>query len=394
MYTPIMQKDRFELLSIHPFERLRILLSEHKPKGEIVELELGAPRHPMPDFTLDVLFEHASLLSEYPQNDGDRNLLKSITCWISKRYKVSLETNRIMALNGSREGLYNVLTAISSDRHEKKILIPNPFYQAYFAAALSILAEPVFVSADAESNFLPDYHNLSPNILNQVEALYLCSPSNPQGAVASFEYIAELLRLAELYDFLVLADECYSEIYYDTPPVGCLEVANTINSDPERLLIFNSLSKRSNLPGLRSGFVAGGIDNIRRIRQLRAFAGSPLPGVLQAVSAKAWLDENHVSHSRDLYIKKLNLAKEIFEDIDIFVPPQAGPFLWIKVEDGENTTLHLWQQYGIKVLPGAYLAQDIDGENPGKKYIRVAMVAEVNQLSNAFECIRNYLISS
>ena len=285
----------------------------------------------MPDFTLDVLLEHASLLSKYPQNDGGQNLLESITYWISKRYKVSLDTNRIMALNGSREGLYNALTALSSNGHEKKILMPNPFYQAYLAAALCIRAEPIFVPANAESNFLPNYHDVSPNILNQVEAVYLCSPSNPQGAVASFEYIAELLRLAELYDFFVLADECYSEIYYDTPPLGCLEVAHTLNADPERLLIFNSLSKRSNLPGLRSGFVAGGIDTIRRIRRLRAFGGSPLPGVLQAISAKAWLDENHVNHSRDLYLKKRNLAKEIFDDIDIFTPPQAGPFLWIKV---------------------------------------------------------------
>jgi aspartate/methionine/tyrosine aminotransferase len=302
-----------------------------------------------------------------------------------------------MALNGTREGLYNTLMALCPETKGGKRpvgLTPNPFYQVYAVAAASVGAEAIFVPATRETGYLPDYAGLPVEVLNRVTVAYICSPSNPQGAVASREYWRELIALAERYDFQIFADECYSEIYRGEAPVGVIEVAHEMGADPERVVIFHSLSKRSNLPGLRSGFVAGGPESISRVRTLRAYAGAPLPLPLQAAAARAWSDEEHVIENRRLYGEKFIAADRIFERVNSYVGPQAGFFLWLPVEDGEASALKVWQQTGVRVLPGAYLSRDVDGaDNPGKGYIRAAMVAPKEEMERGLIALRECIYS-
>jgi aspartate/methionine/tyrosine aminotransferase len=267
--------------------------------------------------------------------------------------------------------------------------MPNPFYQVYAVAALTVGAEPVYVPATAATGFLPDYAALPAEILDRVGVAYICSPANPQGAVASRAYWAQLLALAEKHDFTVLADECYSDIWRTAPPVGALQVAGEMGSDPERVFSFHSLSKRSNLPGLRSGFVAGGELGMARIRQLRAFAGAPLPLPIQRVSEAAWNDEAHVAASRALYHAKFALADQIFKGIQGFSCPEGGFFLWLPVQDGEEAALKLWRKTGVRVLPGAYLSRAVGGHNPGAGYIRVALVASYDETQAGLTALRD-----
>ena len=220
---------------------------------------------------------------------------------------------------------------------------------------------------------------------------YLCSPANPQGAVASRDYWATLLRLAETHDFTIFADECYAEIYRSIPPPGILQVAHDIQADPERVFTFHSLSKRSNLPGLRSGFVAGGSKGIAQIRKLRAFAGAPLPLPIQRVSEAVWSDEFHVTANRALYQEKFQIAAQIFQGLQGFQLPEGGFFLWLPVDDGEQAALKLWRETGVRVLPGAYLSRETGGQNPGKPYIRVALVAAKDEMQRGLTQLRDCL---
>jgi aspartate/methionine/tyrosine aminotransferase len=283
-----------------------------------------------------------------------------------------------MALNGTREGLFNAAVALCPETKagaRPVILMPNPFYQVYAVAALAMGAEPVYVPATAATGHLPDYAGLPADILNRTAIAYLCSPANPQGAVAGRDYLADLLALAEKHDFRLFADECYSEIWRSAPPPGALAVAAQTGTDPERVAVFHSLSKRSNLPGLRSGFVAAGPASMARLRQLRSFAGAPLPLPIQHVSTACWQDEAHVTASRALYQQKFADAGAILAGLQGFSVPEGGFFLWLPVPDGEAAALKLWRETGVRVLPGAYLSREVNGENPGTGYIRVALVA-------------------
>ncbi len=271
------------------------------------------------------------------------------------------------------------------------VLMPNPFYQVYAVAALSVSAEPVYVPATEETGHLPDYAALPDETLSRTAIAYICSPANPQGAVASEDYWRTLIALAEKHDFRIFADECYSEIYRDAPPVGALEVAARMGADPERVVIFHSLSKRSNLPGLRSGFCAGGKQSIARICQLRNYAGAPLPLPLQKVAEKVWADETHVIENRALYHQKYEVADRILGKVPGYASPQAGFFLWLPVEDGEAASLKLWRETGVRVLPGAYLAREVGGKNPGEGYIRVAMVAPTQEMQRGLTLLRDCL---
>jgi len=254
-------------------------------------------------------------------------------------------------------------------------------------------AEPVFVSATGENGHLPDYHALPPEVLNRLAAVYLCSPANPQGAVASRDYWKALIALAEKYDFRIFADECYSEIYRDTPPVGAMQVAEEMGASPERVVIFHSLSKRSNLPGLRSGFVASGPECMRRIRQLRAYAGAPLPLPLQRAAEAVWSDEVHVEENRRLYQEKYAVADTVLEGVPGYAGPEAGFFLWLPVVDGEAAALRLWKETGVRALPGAYLSRETETGNPGAGYIRVAMVAPKDEMARGLETLRDCLFA-
>ena len=386
--------ERFSNLPEYAFPRLRALLDEHAPGGEQIAMTIGEPRHALPGFVAPVLAQHIAEFGKYPVNEGTPELLAAIAGWIDRRFGVDLAPGRIMALNGTREGLYNAAVALCPEEKRGRrpvVLIPNPFYQVYAVAAATVGAEPVFVPASAETGFLPDYASLPAEVLDRTAIAYLCSPANPQGAVASRAYLEPLIGLAEKHDFQIFADECYSELWRTEPPPGALEVAAKIGADPERVVIFHSLSKRSNLPGLRSGFCAGGPESIRRIRQLRAYAGAPLPLPVQRVSEVAWADEAHVIENRALYAEKYAIAEEIFSGVNSFQLPDAGFFLWLPVEDGEAAALKLWRETGVRVLPGAYLSREVAGENPGKGYIRVALVAPKEETQRGLQRLRDCL---
>jgi aspartate/methionine/tyrosine aminotransferase len=386
--------ERFSNLPDYAFSRLRKLLDTHPPGADPIAMTIGEPRHPMPDFVAPILAASIGEFAVYPPNDGTPVLLDAISGWIARRYGVHLSQDRLMVLNGTREGLFNAAVAVAPEVKGGKtpvFLIPNPFYQVYTVASVTSGAEPIYVPATAASGHLPDYASLPSEILDRTTVAYLCSPANPQGAVASKAYWAELLALAEKHDFVIFADECYSEIWRTAPPPGILQVAAEVGANPERVFAFHSLSKRSNLPGLRSGFVAGGAQGIAQIRKLRAFAGAPVPLPLQRVSEAAWRDDAHVLANQALYRAKFDAADEIFAGLQGFTLPEGGFFLWLGVEDGEAAALKLWRETGVRVLPGAYLSRDAMGVNPGTNYIRVALVAPKNEMQQGLIRLRDCL---
>ena len=386
--------ERFSNLPAYAWPRLRALLDVHEAGGEPINMTIGEPQHPFPAFVADVLAKSVAEFGNYPKNEGGPELLAAICGWITRRYSVDVTPDRVMVLNGTREGLYNAAMALSPElKNGKKpvVLIPNPFYQVYAIAALSVGAEPVFVPATADTGHLPDYASVDPALLDRTTIAYICSPANPQGAVATREYWATLIALAEKHDFKIFADECYSEIYRDTPPMGALEAAAETGCDPERIVAFHSLSKRSNLPGLRSGFVVSGRRNTAEMRQLRGYAGAPLPMPIQRVSTRVWSDEDHVVENRALYQEKFDVADAIFAGVNSYQSPEAGFFLWLPVDDAEQAALTLWQETGVRVLPGAYLSRpDLSGD-PGTGYIRVALVAPIEETQRGLTLIRDCL---
>ncbi len=386
--------ERFSNLPEYAFPRLRRLLDAHEPGGKVIHMSIGEPRHPFPSWVTDIIQDHAGEFGKYPPTDGTQRLRRAIAGWIARRFGVQLDAEtQILPLNGTREGLFNACLAMCPEQLAKGqkplVLIPNPFYQAYGAGALAAGADPHYVSATAATGFLPDYRSLGADILDRVELAFICSPSNPQGAVADQSYLEDLINLAEKHDFRIFADECYSEIYRDQAPTGALEVAAKIGADPERVFVFHSLSKRSNLPGLRSGFVAGGPKGIAAMKRLRNYGGAPIPLPLQYVSERAWSDEVHVTANRAQYVEKFECADQIFSGMQGYAAPNAGFFLWMPVDDGETAALSLWKKTGVRTLPGAYLSRDVGGENPGKKYIRVAMVAPKDEMQRGLSLLRD-----
>jgi aspartate/methionine/tyrosine aminotransferase len=387
--------ERFSNLPAHAWPRLRALLDVDSGGGPAIHMTIGEPKHTFPQWVTDVIVEHAAGFNSYPPNDGAPELRQAVAGFVQRRYGVALDADaQVMALNGTREGLYNAAMALCPETKSGQrpaILMPNPFYQVYMIAALSVAADPIMVPATVETGHLPDYASLSKEVLNRTTAAYICSPANPQGAVADADYWRDLISLAERYDFRIFADECYSEIYRSTSPVGALQVAHDMGADPERVVIFHSLSKRSNLPGLRSGFVASGPRNMKEIKQLRNYAGAPLPLPLQMAAAAVWNDETHVTENRALYVEKYEIADRILGNVPGYMKPDAGFFLWLPVENDEQAAVKLWRETGVRVLPGGYLAQQVDGVNPGQRYIRAAMVAPKAETARGIELIRDCL---
>ena len=389
--------ERFSNLPDYAFPRLRSLLAAHPPGGPELSLSIGQPAHAHPRWVAEGIAATAPEFALYPPNNGTPGLLAAVSSWLSRRYGVQVPVDRIMALNGSREGLFNSVIALcpetSRGGERPAVLVPNPFYQVYAVAVLAVGAQPIYVPATELTGFLPDYAALPADLLNRTEIAFVCSPANPQGAVATRDYWAELLALAERHDFRIVADECYSEVYRNAAPQGLIEVAVEVGADPERVVIIHSLSKRSNLPGLRSGFVAAGPESMTRIRRLRSYAGAPLPLPIQHVSERLWADEDHVEASRVVYNRKYDLADRIFDGIDGCGAPEGGMFLWLPVGDGEAATVKLWRDTGIRVLPGAYLSREATpgAGTPGDGYIRVALVAPIEDLQHGLAQLRDCL---
>ena len=361
-------------------------------------MSIGEPQHAVPAFIHEVITRHGAEFSRYPPNDGTMSLREAIADWLTLRYGIPVldPATRILPLNGTREGLFNSAIALSPEQKNGQrpvVLLPNPFYQCYAVAALTAGAEPIYVNASAETGFLPDFAALPADVLDRTTVAYICSPSNPEGAVADMGYWAKLLALAEAHDFRVFADECYTEIYRDTPPPGILEAVHATGADPERVAAFHSLSKRSNVPGLRSGFVASGPNAIAAMKSLRNYAGAPNPLPLQHAAEALWRDEAHVVENRALYAEKFKLADDILGNMPGYSAPQAGFFLWLGVPDGEAAVMKLWREAGVRTLPGAYLAREgsIGGGNPGTGYLRAALVASASDVSRGLEAIREVL---
>jgi len=384
--------SRFAGLPEYAFPRLRRLLAGHEPGGPVIDMTIGEPRHPMPPFLAEVLAQETAGFAKYPPNEGAPELRAAISGWINRRYGLALDPEtRLMALNGTREGLFNACIALCPEQKDGKtpaVLLPNPFYQVYAVAAAAVGAEPVYLPATAQTGHLPDLEALDRSLLERTAIVYLCSPANPQGVVASEDYLAHAIALAERSDFRIFADECYSEIYRDAPPPGAASMAARIGADPERVVSFNSLSKRSNMPGLRAGFAAGGPESIRRLKQLRSYAGAPIPLPLQRVAQAAWEDEEHVASSLALYHEKYAHADRILGDLPGYMAPEAGFFLWLPVPDGEQAAVKAYSAAGLRILPGDYLSREADGFNPGAGHIRVAMVAPPNEVAEGLTRLR------
>jgi N-succinyldiaminopimelate aminotransferase len=393
---------RYADLPEYAFPRLRRLLADVQPGGPEIAMSIGEPQHPVPAFVGPILLEHAATLSRYPPNEGIPDLRHAISDWLARRYRLP-EAYRdpetmIFPLNGTREGLFNACLALSPEGKaggKPAVLLPNPFYQCYTVAAVTAGAEPVYLPCGPETGFLPDYDALPRDLLDRTTVVYICSPANPQGVCADQTYWERLLRLADRHDFIVFADECYCEIYRDKPPAGALEVAAAIGLSPERLVSFHSLSKRSNLAGLRSGFAVTGPKNRARLLQLRAYAGAPLPIPAQHAAAATWADEAHVEANRALYREKYALADEILGNARGYMAPEAGFFLWLDVGDGEAAAVRLWREAGVRALPGAYLSRPVSsvlgGGDPGARYLRLALVAPAPQVRRGLEAVRQVL---
>jgi aspartate/methionine/tyrosine aminotransferase len=373
-----------------PFVRLRELLGDSPPGQSAISLAVGEPQHGVPSFVGPVLAASIDEFGKYPMNKGLDEFCAAAAAWLGRRFALPRPVDpatEVLILNGSREGLF--LAGIAAERWAKgrsgqpAILMPNPFYGAYEAGAVAAHAEPVFLPATAETGFLPDLDALSDELLSRTVAFYLASPANPQGSVASPAYFVRLAELARRHGFMVFSDECYSEIYTQAPPPSMLEHAGT---SFENVIVFQSLSKRSNLPGLRVGFVAGDRNFLGRFLELRNVSSPQVPIPAQRVAIEAYNDEAHVEASRELYRQKFDIADQILGNRYGYRRPAGGFLLWLDVSaygGDEAVTLRLWKEAGLRVIPGSYLAREQDGFNPGAGYIRVAIVQDRDSTAEA-----------
>lgn len=391
-------------LQPYPFERLRALLAGAQPPAELphISMSIGEPRHTPPQFVLDELTASLNTLSSYPSTLGVPPLRSAIAGWLTRRFRlpqgaVNADT-MILPVNGTREALFAFAQAVvdrSADRAQDALVVmPNPFYQIYEGAALLAGAQPWFMGNDPGNEHLPDLDGVPAEIWERCQLLFLCSPGNPTGAVASVEYLRRALQLAERYDFVVASDECYSEIYLDesSPPPGLLQAAIAAgHSNFERCVVFHSLSKRSSLPGLRSGFVAGDPALIKPFLLYRTYHGCAMPVHTQLASIPAWNDDEHVIENRRLYRQKFAEVLPILRSVMEVSAPDASFYLWPRVDSDERFTRELFERQHVTVLPGSYIARESSLGNPGRGRVRISLVANVPECVQAAQRIRDYV---
>lgn len=366
------------------FAKLANLLDPIAPGAPPVSLSVGDPQGKVPEFVTEAITRVAHQFGEYPPIHGTPEWREAATNWLKRRFDLPSEAvteQCLLPLNGTREGLFLapfMVTPESKGGGRPVILLPNPFYQCYAAAVLAVGAEPAYVSASSDTGFLPDFARVPEAVLARTVAVYVCSPSNPEGACASETYWRTLFGLADRFDFTVFADECYADLYFGQPPACALPARYALSHGFDRLLTFHSLSKRSGLPGLRSGLVAGDPKLIAKFRYFRNYVGPQVPMPIMAASAAAWRDEAHVVENRRLFAERMDAAVRILGNRAGFRSPEGGIFLWLDVGNGEQAAVDLWRKAGIRVLPGAYMGHEIypgkTQSNPGFPYIRVALV--------------------
>ncbi len=381
-----------DLLGDYPFRRLAALLKDI-PATEGMEpilMHIGEPQLPQPDLVAEEIARNAHLWNRYPPVEGSADFRGAAADWLTLRYGLPEgmvdPARHVIAACGSREVLFQTALAAvpgqgaGNGADKPAVLIPNPMYHVYYGAAVMAGAEPVLVPATAETGFLPDYAALDPAVLRRTALAYLCTPGNPQGAVASLERLQTLIGLAREYGFLLALDECYSEIWRGSPPPGGLQACAAMGGGMGGVLVFHSLSKRSNAPGLRAGFVAGDDAALARLLRLRSYGGAQVPGPLQAAAAALWRDEGHVERSRAHYDALFAMARRILGNRAGYHDSPGGFFLWLDVGDGEAATRAAWRHGAVRVMPGGYMSRPdpATGDNPGDRYIRVALVHDLD----------------
>jgi N-succinyldiaminopimelate aminotransferase len=392
---------RLDLLHTYPFEKLARLKSGIEPPKDLphVAMSIGEPQHEPPAFVLETLKNNLHRLGSYPATIGLIDLRASIARWLERRFslgaaKVDPE-KRVLPVNGTREALFAFVQAIVGAKSKPLVAMPNPFYQIYEGASLLAGAEPYFLNTNASNGYIPDLDAVPAEIWNRCELLFLCNPGNPAGATASQKYLEHALELAEKHDFVIAADECYSEIYLDdnAPPPSLLQAALATGRDRfQRCMVFHSLSKRSSVPGLRSGFVAGDPAMVSRFLLYRTYHGSAMPVPTQIASQAAWDDDAHAAQNRKLYQEKFARVLPILSPALDVRRPDGAFYLWPDVgEDDEQFTRDLFAEQNLTLLPGSYLARESNGENPGRRRVRISLTANVDQCVLAAQRIREFL---
>ena len=380
-------------LMAYPFERLNNLLAPLTPNSNFtpISLSIGEPKHQPPDFALEILSDQEkvrALLATYPSTKGTTKLRQSISTWLKSRFSLEVDyETEILPVNGTREALFSFAQAVISDKTNPIVIMPNPFYQIYEGAALLAGASTFFCSSFETNNYLQDFESIPSETWRNTELIYICSPANPTGKSLSDGQIEKLIDLAHQYDFTIASDECYSEIYSSShsKPNSLLKISENIgNKSFEKCIIFHSLSKRSNLPGLRSGFVAGDSNLLKQYFLYRTYHGCAMAGHAQEISALAWSDESHVDENRDKYTEKFSVVEEILKDHYKLYRPEGGFYHWIKTPiDDQQFAARLMETHNVKVMPGSFLSREDNGEDPGLDHIRVAWVSEKEECIEA-----------
>ena len=394
------------LLQPYPFQRLRDLFKGIVPNPAFtpINLSIGEPKHATPQLVKDALIANLSGLANYPTTIGSIELREAISSWITRRYNIpALSAEKaILPVNGSREALFAFAHAIiDTTKNNPVVISPNPFYQIYEGAAFLAGATPYFLNtlphAEADQNHVMDFTSVPEDVLARTQLAYICSPGNPSGKVMSLAQWKNVFELSDKYGFVIAADECYSEIYFDEahPPLGALQAAHLLGRTCKNLIVFSSLSKRSNVPGMRSGFVAGDESIIEKFTLYRTYHGCAMNPAVQAASIAAWNDETHVIENRSQYAKKFKDVTPLLTDVLEAVIPDAAFYLWAKIKDKNisdtDLAIKLYRDLNITVLPGSFLARDAHGVNPGQNFIRIALVASYAECIEAAERINKHL---
>lgn len=386
-------------LRAYPFERLRALLAGVEPPAHLhhISMSIGEPRHTPPQLLIEALTAQLQSMGSYPPTAGAPEFRAAAANWLTRRFKLPAGAvdpqTMVLPVNGTREALFAFVQAVVDRTRDALVAMPNPFYQIYEGGALLAGAEPHFLGNDRENGYLPDLDSVDDAVWRRCQLLFLCSPDNPTGAVAGIDYLKRALALAEKHDFVIASDECYSEIYLDEdhPPTGLLQAALAAGHTRfERCMVFQSLSKRSSVPGLRSGFVAGDAALIKSFLLYRTYHGSAVPLHTQLASIAAWNDDQHVIENRRLYREKFAAVLPVLRSVMDVEAPQASFYLWPKVADDERFTRELFATQNVTILPGSYISRDMPQGNPGRGRVRISLVASVPECREAAERIRSY----